>query len=141
MKFARINLSKTNYNINLDCKKISDPNIPLLNDIYKKYCQYKKFDSVIPIFEYEYTDSKTDIWTYFDQSKIVAFTLIRKLDRHNIQNDQFAWDYENPKLRLGIRSLMHECKVYKNLGYHYMYLGNADTYKTEIDGYEVLGPL
>lgn len=141
MKFARIDLSKTNYDISLDCKKETYPNITLLNQIYKKYCQHKKFESVMPLFEYQFTDPKTDVWTYFDKGNIVAFTLISKLDKYNLQNEQFAWDYENPKLRLGIKSLMYECSVYKKLGFHYMYLGNADVYKSNINGYEILGPL
>ena len=93
----------------------------------------------MPIFDSEYTDSKNDIIGYFDQSNIVAFSLIRKYNSISIEAVQFAWTYHNPKLRLGIRSLEHECAVYKNLGYKFLYLGEANEYKSHIDGFEILG--
>ena len=54
---------------------------------------------------------------------------------------QFAWDYANPKLRLGIESLKNECAVYKARGFNYLYLGLADEYKSQLDGFELLGRL
>jgi hypothetical protein len=50
-------------------------------------------------------------------------------------------DYNNPELKLGYESLKHECTVYKTLGYQYLYLGEAVTYKSKLQGYEVLGNL
>lgn len=112
-----------------------------LNEIYKKYCRYKKFESVMPIFISEYTDLHSDVMGYYDGDRLVAFSLIKVHDHENVECVQFAWDYENPKLRLGIESLKHECAMYRDKGYRYMYLGEADEYKSHIDGYEELGPI
>jgi hypothetical protein len=142
MKYARIDLYKTNYDLLPTCKLIIEPDTLLLDTIFRKYCRYKKFDSVMPLFEYQYKDINSDIYGYYNQeNNLIAFTLIRKLDRINVENCQFAWDYENPELRLGIESLKNECAIYKKLGYTYMYLGYADEYKKQLDGFEILGPL
>ena len=95
----------------------------------------------MPIFDSEYTDSKIDVIGYFDQTVLVAFSLIKKYDHDNIEAVQFAWTYHDPKLRLGIRSLEHECALYKKLGFKYLYLGEANEYKKRIDGFEILGPV
>jgi hypothetical protein len=63
-------------------------------------------------------------------------------DRYNkddVYSVQFAWDYANPELRLGIKSIEHECAYYKSLGYKYYYLGEAHKYKENFDGFEILG--
>lgn len=142
MKYCRIDLSKTNYKtmsmLDADIIINPEPLIPKLNDIYKKYCQYKKFDSVMPIFDSEFTDSKNNVIAYYVEDDIVAFSLLRCYDDENVEAIQFAWDYNNPKMRLGIESLKHECAYYKKLGYKYFYLGQTDEYKNQIDGYEVL---
>jgi hypothetical protein len=138
---ARIDLDKTNYTIlNESNWAIINPNIDQLNQIYKKYCQYKKFPSVLPIFDSEYTDEKNDIIGYFDNAELVAFSIIRKHNNQDIEAKQFAWTYDNPKLRLGIESLKHECALYKQMGFKFLYLGGADEYKKQINGFEILGP-
>ena len=142
MIYARINLTYTNYNtLKSNWSYVKIPNIDLLNSIYKKYCQYKKFKSVMPIFDSEYLDNNNDIIAYHDNNEIVAFSLIKKYDGLNVEALQFAWTYHNPKLRLGIKSLEHECALYKSLGYKFLYLGEAAEYKKQIDGFEILGPL
>ena len=95
----------------------------------------------MPIFDREYQDPGNDIVEYFDQGRLVAFSIIRKYDSDNVEAIQFAWTYHDPKQRLGIESLKHECALYKHLGYKYLYLGGADKYKKEIDVFEILGPL
>jgi hypothetical protein len=77
---------------------------------------------------------------YTNQLSVIAFSLLRRYDAHNVEAIQFAWDYAEPSLRLGIRSLEHECAYYKSLGYSYLYLGDAAEYKTHIAGFELLGP-
>lgn len=142
MKYARIDLHKVTYR-QLDCKWVAiyNPDIPFLNNIYHEYCRYKKFNSVMPIFDSEYTDTKNDIIGYYDNDKIVAFSIIRKYDRTNVEAVQFAWNYNNPKLNLGIVSLKHECALYRDKGYKYLYLGGADEYKSKFEGFEILGPV
>ena len=140
MIYSRINLSLTNYiTSTLDWQYIKNPDIKQLNNIYKTYCQHKKFPSVMPIFDSEYTDPKNDIIGYFDHGVLTAFSLLRRYDIENVEAIQFAWTYTNPRLRLGILSLEHECALYKKLGYRYLYLGGADEYKSQIDGFEILG--
>lgn len=112
-----------------------------LNDIYAAYCRYKGFTSVMPIFRSEYEDRSNDIIGYYDKDDLVAFSLVRRYDRDNAECIQFAWDYKNPKLRLGIRSLEHECAIYKDRGWKYLYLGEADEYKKKIQGFEMLGTI
>jgi hypothetical protein len=142
MIYARINLTATDYNtLILNWKYLTNPDVDQLNSIYKTYCEYKKFPSVMPIFASEYTDPKNDIVGYFDHDQLVAFSLLRRYDTQNVEAIQFAWTYHNPRLRLGIQSLKQECYIYKNLGYQFLYLGEADQYKSEITGFEILGSL
>lgn len=95
----------------------------------------------MPLFEGMVFDKYTDVVCYHHKKKIVAFSLIKRYDKENAEALQFAWDYENPELRLGIRSLESECAAYKMQGYKYLYLGLADEYKKQIDGYEELGKI
>ena len=140
-QFARIDLSKTNYTVNVECMYIPNPDISALNDIYKTYCTYKRFASVMPIFDARYLDPMTDVLGYYDQAHLVAFSLIRRFDQHNALCDQFAWTYHKPQLRLGIETMKTECAIYKARGFKYLYLEQAHLYKSEIDGFEILGPL
>jgi hypothetical protein len=140
MIYARINLVETNYSTSiLNWQYLKDPNINQLDLIYQQYCKYKKFPSVMPIFASEYTDPKNDVIGYFDNNILVAFSLLRRYDTENVEAVQFAWTYTNPKLRLGIKSLQQECVIYKELGFKFLYLGEANEYKKQIDGFEFLG--
>jgi hypothetical protein len=94
----------------------------------------------MPIFPEEYTDSKNDVIGYFDDDILVAFSLVRRHNSKNVEAIQFAWDYDNPSLRLGIESLKNECAFYKSLGFKYYYLGESMEYKKKIDGFEILPP-
>ena len=140
-QFARIDLSKTNYEQSVKWECFRHPDIDKLNSIYRDYCKYKRFASVMPIFDSRYTDPMTDVIGYYDKDKLVAFSLIRRYDEHNALCDQFAWNYHNPKLRLGIETMKTECAIYKERGFKYLYLEQAHLYKSEIDGFEILGPL
>lgn len=140
MKYCRINLQKTFYDYNkTHWEFIKQPNIKDLNQIYYNYCNYKKFKSVMPIFDSQYINN--DVIGYYDNNKLVAFSLIQRYDLENIENIQFAWDYNNPDLTLGLKSLEIECAVYKELGFKYFYLGSNDNYKKQFQGYEILGEL
>jgi hypothetical protein len=140
-QFARIDLSKTNYSIDIEWMYITNPDIAALNAIYRAYCTYKRFASVMPIFDSRYLDPATDVIGYYDQARLVAFSLIKRYDEHNALCDQFAWTYHNPKMRMGIETMKTECAIYKTRGFKYLYLEQAHLYKSEIDGFEILGPL
>jgi hypothetical protein len=139
IKYARIDLSKTKYQSINTYRYLYQFDIAELNIIYQKYCDYKKFESVMPIFDIQYTDKHTEVIGYYDNIKLVAFSLIRIYDKDHAESSQFAWDYANPKLRLGINSLKNECAIYKERGFKYLYLGSADLYKSKIEGFEILG--
>ena len=143
-QFARIDLSKTNYAPSVKWQYITsrEPDVlARLDDIYRTYCIYKHFASVMPIFHSRYTDPMAEIIGYYDQDRLVAFSLIRKFDTHNALCDQFAWTYHRPKLRLGIETMKTECAIYKARGFQYLYLEQAHLYKSDMDGFEILGPM
>jgi len=143
-QFARIDLSKTNYTPSVKWEYITSrtPDIlQTLDDIYRTYTIHRHFASVMPMFHSRYHDPLADIIGYYDNDKLVAWSLIRKFDSENALCDQFAWDYRKPKLRLGIETMKVECAIYKERGFRYLYLEQAHLYKSEIDGFEILGPL
>ena len=142
MIYARINLVNTNYQpMSNSWRYINEPNVEQLDNLYISYCRYKKFVSFMPIFTSEYTDHRNDVIGYYDRDgSLIAFSLIRRYDMYDAECIQFAWDYKDTKLRLGIASLKHECALYKDRGFRYLYLGEADEYKSEIQGFETMGP-
>jgi hypothetical protein len=140
-QFARIELAKTTYHAVLDWRYITNPNIIQLNDIYRTYCIYKHFASVMPIFDSQYLDPMTDVIGYYEQNRLVAFSLMKRYDDHNVLASQFAWTYHNPKSRLGVESLKTECAIYRERGFRYLYLDQAHLYKQELEGFEILGGL
>ena len=140
-QFARINLSENNDQACVSWTYLQDPDISQLKDIYRTYCIYKHFASVMPLFDSQFTDPDTDVIGYHDAGKLVAFSLIKRYDNENALCAQFAWNYRNPKLRLGIQSLQTECAIYRERGFKYLYLDQAHLYKQGITGFELLGPL
>jgi hypothetical protein len=140
-QFARIELAKTTYRAVLDWRYITNPNIIQLNDIYRTYCIYKHFASVMPIFDSQYLDPMTDVIGYYEEDRLVAFSLMKRYDDHNVLASQFAWTYHNPKSRLGVESLKTECAIYRDRGFEYLYLDQAHLYKQGLEGFEILGGL
>lgn len=138
MKYCRLDLSKTNYSELANARILVKPPIIELKKIFKTYCTHKNFEGVMPLFDSQFLDFNNDVWGYVDNNNLVGFSLVRRYDSANAESLQFAWDYANPKLRLGIRSIEHECAVYKKMGYEYLYLGVAEEYKKSFDGYEEL---
>ena len=142
-EYARIDLAKTTYQHTVEYRYLSaTPDIIAnLNDVYRTYCIYKHFGSVMPIFDRQYTDPMTDIIGYYDNNHLVAFSLIKRFDDVNALCEQFAWTYHKPKMRLGIESLITECAIYRERGFKYLYLDQAHLYKQGLQGFELLGPL
>jgi hypothetical protein len=143
-QFARIDLSKNVDRVSVDWHYITEIDsiaIMALKDIYRTYCIYKHFASVMPLFDSQFTDVDTDVIGYKDQGELVAFSLIKRYDQHNALCAQFAWNYKKPKLRLGMESLRTECAIYRERGFKYLYLDQAHLYKQGITGFELLGPL
>ena len=140
-QYARIDLSKTTCTATVEWQYLHNPDIAELNDIYRTYCIYKHFGSVMPIFDSQYSDSDTDVIGYYDAGNLVAFSLIKRYDKENALCAQFAWTYHKPKMRLGIESLLTECAIYRERGFRYLYLDQAHLYKQGFEGFELLGPL
>jgi hypothetical protein len=140
-QFARINLEKNTDQVAVKWAYLKNPNIAELRNIYRTYCIYKHFASVMPLFDSQFTDPDTDVLGYYDNDLLVAFSIIKRYDDENALCAQFAWNYRNPKLRLGIESLRTECAIYRERGFQYLYLDQAHLYKQSITGFELLGPL
>jgi hypothetical protein len=140
-QFARIDLAKTTYRAVVDWQYITNPKIDQLNDIYRTYCIYKHFASVMPIFDSQYLDPATDVIGYYEEDQLVAFSLMKRYDDRNVLASQFAWTYHNPRTRLGVESLKTECAIYRERGFHYLYLDQAHLYKQGLEGFEILGGL
>jgi hypothetical protein len=140
-EYARIDLTKTTYQASVTWQYLQDPDIAQLNDIYRTYCIYRHFGSVMPIFDSQYRDTDTDVIGYYDAERLVAFSLIKRYDTENALCAQFAWTYSRPRLRLGIESLKTECAIYRERGFRYLYLDQAHLYKQGLQGFELLGPL
>ena len=108
------------------------------NRIYKEYCSYKKFKSVMPIFDIQYEYPGVELICYYDNNDFIAWDMMRLYNNEDVEAIQFAWEYTNPDLKLGIESLKNACAIYKERGFKYLYLGEAAKYK-QIDGYEEIG--
>jgi len=139
--FARINLKQTTYQTSVNWEYIRELNIPVLQDIYRTYCIYKHFASVMPLFDSQFTDPATDVIGYREDGQLVAFSLMKRYDDKNVLASQFAWTYHNPRTRLGVESLKTECAIYRDRGFEYLYLDQAHLYKQGLDGFELLGPI
>jgi hypothetical protein len=119
-QFARINLTENNDQASVDWEYLHEPNIAQLKDIYRTYCIYKHFASVMPLFDSQFTDPDTDIIGYREEGQLVAFSLMKRYDTENVLASQFAWTYHNPRTRLGIESLKTECAIYRDRGYKFL---------------------
>jgi hypothetical protein len=139
-QFARIDLAQTTYRPTVAWEYLLEPNIAQLQDIYRTYCIYKHFASVMPLFDSQFTDPNTDVIGYREQGELVAFSLMRRCDTENVLASQFAWTYRNPRTRLGVESLKTECAIYRDRGYKFLYLDQAHLYKQGLEGFEILGP-
>lgn len=140
--YGYIALQETNYKPLLDYEIISNvEDYSRLIDIYHAYCKYKGFASVMPIFPGEFSDPRVEFVTYKDQGEVVAFTMIRKLDPIAVDNMQFAWNYANPKLKIGYKSIRTECAIYRDLGYEQMLIDYDMYYKSQLQGYKLYGSL
>jgi hypothetical protein len=63
-QFARIDLTKTTYQATVAWEYLREPNTAQLRDIYRTYCIYKHFASVMPLFDSQFTDPMTDVIGY-----------------------------------------------------------------------------
>jgi hypothetical protein len=107
--------------------------------IYKKYCEYKKFNDLFHSEVSNWLDCDYKM-VYYDNENPIAWSKIRMYTEDALETVLFAWNYETPDLRVGIGSLMHEMGWAKENGFKYVYLGpgyeRGSIYKANIDGFE-----
>lgn len=140
-QFGRINLQDT------DCQsvvsyKILDP-VPVddVLAVYRDYCLHKHFQSVIPMIPGRLLAPNTELFGYYDRGVLAAWSMYRIWDDKNVLSDHHAWNYRNPRLRLGILSLENECAVYRDRGFLHMYFESVEPYMLDFRGFEILGPM
>ena len=138
-QFARINLMDTSYQKELDAQLLDPVPINRVLRIYRDYCAHRHFQSVMPMIPGRLTAPDTEIWGYHDQGDLVAWSMYRIWDSDNILSDHFAWNYRNPRLRLGIRSIETECAIYRDRGYRCMYFESVEPYMLDLQGFEIMG--
>ena len=138
MTFAVIDLDKVTYTADIECELLNPVPIDDCVKIYKSYCAHKHFHSVMPMIAGRFLVSGTEVWGYRDNHKLVAWSMYRVWDSQSVVCDQHAWDYFNPKLRLGIRSFRNECARYRDRGFKWVYLESFESYMFEIEGFRIL---
>lgn len=140
-QFGRIDLHRTHYVSDVDWKLLNPVPVNDVQRVYRDYCVHKHFQSVMPMLPGRLTAPNTEIIGYYDQDRLVAWSMYRIWDTENILSDHFAWDYRNPRLRLGIRSIENECAIYRDRGFRYMYFEAVEPYMLDLQGFEILGAL
>lgn len=139
-QYCRIDLSCTNYK-EIHHRKLTTNDYNRSLEIYHEYCIHKNFDPFHyhPLWIDQFNDDSVDVLGYYDQDELVAFSMIYLFPTSLCcYADQFAWDYKNPKLRLGYKSIRSECARYKRMGYQYYYLGEVTNYKQQLQGFELV---
>ena len=142
--YSRIILERTNYELKIpfiSARLLRNFNFEEMQQVYRTYCLYKRFPSVMPLFVEEYTYPQSHLHCYFESKSLVGFTLMFQYNKKNVAAAQFAWTYSNPWKRLGIKSLEYLCAYYKSEGFAYLYLGGDEPYKRQLEGYELCGPM
>ncbi len=138
---CRIDLTKTNYK-QIDFTLLGVEDFPRCEAIYKKYIDHNEIENPHPVFEEEWNHEakyNSDVLGYFNNGNLVAWSLTYRFpSKQTVIADQFAWDYNDPSLKLGYKSIRSECAYYKALGFKYFILGDPDKYKQEIKGYEII---
>ena len=140
-QFGRIDLQRTGYAVELDWELLDPVPINDVLRVYRDYCAHKHFLSVMPMIPGRLTAPGTEIIGYRQHDQLVAWSMYRIWDHHNILSDHHAWDYREPKLRLGFRSIETECAIYRDRGYRFMYFESVQPYMLDLQGFETLGAL
>ena len=108
-------------------------------EIYITYCKYKKFNDLFHPEVSHWLDCDYKM-VYYDEYDSVAWSKIRMYSEDSLETVLFAWNYNNPKLRVGSNSLTHELNWAKDNNFKYVYLGpgyeTGSVYKANIDGFE-----
>lgn len=139
-QFGRIDLHRVDHKQDIEWELLNPVPIDQVLQVYRDYCVHKHFQSVMPMVPSRLTASDTEIIGYRDQGRLVAWSMYRVWDKENILCDHHAWNYRDPRLRLGARSLHTECAIYRDRGYRFMYFESVEPYMLDLQGFEILGP-
>jgi hypothetical protein len=140
-QFGRINLAQTQHVNELDWQYLDPPPIHDLQRVYRDYCLHKHFHSVMPMIAGRLSVPGTEIIGYRQNTRLIAWSMYRIWDEHNVLSDHFAWDYRDPRLRLGMRSIENECAIYRDRGFRWMYFESVEPYMLDLDAFEIMGAL
>jgi len=140
-QFGRIDLAKTHYASDLNWHLLDPVPVNEVQRVYREYCTHKHFLSVMPMIAGRLLAPGTEIIGYYNNNRLVAWSMYRIWDQFHILSDHFAWNYQDPQLRLGIKSIENECAIYRDRGYRYMYFEAVEPYMLDIQGFELLGPI
>lgn len=138
-QFGRIALYRTKNPTTLEWELLNPVPIQDVLDVYREYCLHKGFRSVMPMVPGRLIAPDTEIIGYRDNGCLVAWSMYRIWDDENVLCDHHAWNYRNPRLRLGAKSLENECAVYRERRFRYMYFESVEPYMLGMPGFEVLG--
>lgn len=140
-QFGRIDLQQTQYTSGLDWQLLDPVPVAEVQQVYRDYCAHKAFRSVMPMLPARLTRPGTEIIGYRDQGQLVAWSMYQIWGDDAVLSDHFAWNYRNPRLRLGILSIENECAIYRDRGYRWMYFEAVEPYMLDLQGFEILGPI
>lgn len=138
-QFGRIDLLATTYTADLEYQHLDPVPVSEVQRVYREYCLHKHFQSVMPMLAGRLTAADTEIMGYYDHDRLIAWSMYRIWDSDNVLSDHFAWDYRDPRLRLGIRSIETECAIYRERGFRWMYFESVEPYMLDMQGFEILG--
>jgi hypothetical protein len=135
---TRCDLSAITYDIMPDAE-ILDP-VPRteLDHIYSAYCLHRGFRKYFEVND----DLANDVYMgYRDwRGDLVAWSKLRPYSPWSIETVLFAWDYREPDLKLGLRTLEHELAWARRHGYRWVYMGpgyeRVNRYKSRVAGFE-----
>ena len=117
---------------------IVDISFEEVNDIYQAYITKKNFKDLYNPIKNILDEDK--FLGFAVNGKTVAFSKLRHYDNNDFESAMFCWDYKNPKLKLGIRTIYLEMEYGARRGAKYLYIGpgyeKSSIYKKDFDGFE-----
>jgi len=138
---VRCNLNDISYKeFTAERYTISKPKLAEIEHIYTSYCFHKGFEDLYQREVVNWLDDDICVEYYNLKNEFVAWSKLRPYTEKSLETVIFAWDYRDPKLKIGYNSLKHELAWAKNNGYEYVYLGpgyeEGCIYKSELQGFE-----
>jgi arginyl-tRNA--protein-N-Asp/Glu arginylyltransferase len=127
--------------LKFELKDSKDLDFEKIYNIYLAYCKYKDFGDVKSYTKFieRYKNDILKYLCYYDDGNLVAYCMVEFLGGQ-MYSHQFCWNYENPKLSLGIVSQIKEVELAKERNIDYVYIGgiseNFGLYKTKFAGFE-----